>query len=386
MKYRTEGIIPPPIVKMTEAAKRYSASPGFLDLGQGLPGHIPPEAALNSLKARISHPTTHIYSPDEGLLELREELALYIRQKYKIDANPQDEMVIVAGANNAFAGTILTLVEPGQNVIMPSPYYFNSLMAVNLATAEIREVPVDSEFQPRVEDIENAIDEKTRAILLISPNNPSGAVYSRKITDCIVDLCLQHDIMLISDETYASMVFDGAEHYSPRTRRDAEHNVVTVSSFSKDFGMSGWRVGYVIGPSEFIKEFLKVQDTITICAPTAGQILALEVLKKGLDRIEQELQRLSLLRNLAYLRAREIDAFDIVQTHGTFYLFPRIRGCTDSRTLVMDILQSTGTLLLPGSIFGSSGEGHIRISIGPLTPEAVDEAFNRLSDFFNKNQ
>lgn len=385
MKYRTDGIIPPPIVKLAEAAKRFSSSPGFLNLGQGIPGHIPPEDALNSLKERISHPTTHVYTPDEGLLELREEIALYLRQKFDIDANPQDEIVITAGANNAFAGTILAFIEPNQNVIMPSPYYFNSVMAVNLASAEIKEVPVDSNFQPQVEDIETAIDEKTRAIFLISPNNPTGAVYDREKINAIIDLCLQHDLLLISDETYSSMVFEGAEHYSPRARQEAEHNVVTIGSFSKDFGMSGWRVGYVIGSQEFIKEFLKVQDTMTICAPTAGQILALEVLKKGLDTIEQELQRLSLLRDLAYLRIREIDALDVVHTKGTFYLFPRIKECHDSRKLVMDILQSTGTLILPGAIFGAVGEGHVRISIGPLTPEAVDEAFDRLSDFFKKN-
>ncbi|KXH72563.1 MAG: hypothetical protein AM326_11060 [Candidatus Thorarchaeota archaeon SMTZ-45] len=385
MKYRTNGIIPPPIVKLAEAAKRFSSSPRFLNLGQGLPGHIPPEDALSSLKERISHPTTHVYTPDEGLLELREEIALYVRQKFDIDSDPHNEIVITAGANNAFAGVILTLVEPNQNVIMPSPYYFNSVMAVNLASAEIKAVSVDSNFQPNVNDIETAIDEKTCAIFLISPNNPTGAVYDRNKIDAIVDLCLQHDIMLISDETYSSMVFEGAEHYSPRVRREAEHNVITIGSFSKDFGMSGWRVGYVIGSQEFTKEFLKVQDTMTICAPTAGQILALEVLKKGLDTVELELQRLSHLRNLAYLRVREIDALDVVHTKGTFYLFPRVKDCQDSRKLVMDILQSTGTLILPGAIFGEDGEGHVRISIGPLTPEAVDEAFDRLSDFFKKN-
>ena len=382
MKYRTDDIIPPPIVKLVEAAKRFSTSPSFLDLGQGVPGHIPPSSALSSLKERLSHPTTHVYSPDEGLLELREELALYMRQKLGIDADPQNELVITSGANSAFAGTILTLVNPNQNVIMPSPYYFNSEMAVNLANGRIKKIPVDSNYQPRVEDIEAAIDDKTCAVFLVSPNNPTGAVYDRRIIDGIVDLCLQNDIVLISDETYSSLVFDGAKHYSPRTRRDAEHNVAALGSFSKDFGMSGWRVGYVIGSPEFIKEFLKVQDTITICAPTAGQILALEVLKSGLDAVEQEIERLRFLRELAYLRIQEIPAFDVIQTKGTFYLFPRVKGCNDSRKLVMDILQSTGTLILPGSIFGNVGEGHVRMSIGPLTPEAVDEAFDRLSNFF----
>jgi aspartate/methionine/tyrosine aminotransferase len=385
MKYRTEDIQFPPIVKLTEAAKKFISSPDFLNLGQGLPGHIPPEDALSSLRDRLSHPATHLYTPDEGLMELREELALYLRQKSGIDANPQNEVVITAGANNAFAGAILTLIEPGENVIVPSPYYFNNIMAIKLAGGEIIEVPVNSDFQPQVEAISSAINEKTRAISLISPNNPTGAVYNKKVIDELVDLCMQHDITLISDETYSRMVFEGAEHYSPRSRRDAGEHVLTLGSFSKDFGMSGWRVGFIIGPHAFTNEFLKVQDTVSICAPTAGQLLALEVLKEGLDEVEKELGRLNLLRDLAYLRMTEIDSFEPVHTRGTFYMFPRVKGCSDSRKLVMDILQSTGTLILPGAIFGDSGEGHVRISIGPLTPEAVDEAFDRLSKFFNES-
>jgi aspartate/methionine/tyrosine aminotransferase len=385
MKYRTEDIQPPPIVKLTEAAKKFISSPDFLNLGQGLPGHIPPEDALSSLRDRMSHPATHLYTPDEGLMDLREELALYLRQKSGIDVNPQNELVITAGANNAFTGAILTLLSPGENVIVPTPYYFNNVMAIKLAGGEVIEVPVDNEFQPHTEQIAAAINDKTRAISLISPNNPTGAVYRKKVLDEIVDLCLQHDITLISDETYSRMVFDGADHYSPRSRRDAGEHVLTLGSFSKDFGMSGWRVGYVVGPPTFTNEFLKVQDTVSICAPTAGQMLALEILKEGLEEVDKQLERLNLLRDLAYLRMREIDAFEPIHTEGTFYLFPRVKGCTDSRKLVMDILQSTGTLLLPGAIFGDSGEGHVRISIGPLTPEAVDEAFDRLSGFFNEN-
>jgi len=180
-------------------------------------------------------------------------------------------------------------------------------------------------------------------------------------------------------------VYDGAEHYSPQIRKEAQNNIVTVASFSKDFGMSGWRVGYNIGPERFINEYLKVQDTITICAPTAGQVLALEILKHNLDEIDHELRRLGTLRELAYLRAREIDSLEFYKTSGTFYMFPRVKNCKDSRTLVLDILNSIHTLVLPGSIFGPSGEGHIRISIGPLTPDAVDEAFDRLGSYFNRN-
>ena len=382
MRYRTHSIRPPPIVKLAETAKRYIGSANFLDLGQGVPGHIPPSSILNALSERIAHPVTHRYSSDQGHLELREELALYLRQTSGIDVDPQRELTITAGGNQAFAGTILTLVEPGDEVIIPSPYYFNSVMAVRLAGGTVKEIPVNDRHQPDPQDIEKAISPKTKCILLVSPNNPTGAVYDQKVVDSIVDLCLQHDISLISDEAYARLVFNDAKHYSPRKRRDAQANIITIGSFSKDFGISGWRVGYTIGPPEFMNEFLKVQDTISICAPTAGQILVLEALKSDQTWVEEEMHRLSLLREFAYLRIREIDALDVVETKGTFYIFPRVKGCTNSNDLVLDILQSTETLVLPGSVFGEAGEGHLRLSIGPLTPDAVDEAFNRLSDFF----
>ncbi len=385
MRFRTQDIMPPPIVKLIDAARRYTSSPGFLNLGQGLPGHVPPERALVALRDRLSHPATHVYSPDEGMLELREELAIYLRRTSKIDVNPQDELVITAGANNAFAGAMMALLHQGQKVVMPTPYYFNSVMAVEMLGGQVVEVAGLKGFQPDPATIESAMDDDTCAVFLITPNNPTGAVYERNTVDRIVDVCIERDIPLISDETYASMIFDDATHYSPRSRRDAIDHVITLGSFSKDFGMSGWRIGYVIGPEEFIQEYLKVQDTITICAPTAGQLLALEVLKSGLDFIEDELRRLGLLRELAYLRASEIDALELERTKGTFYMFPHVKGCEDSKRLVLDILQSTEMLVLPGSIFGASGEGHIRLSFGPLTPEAVDEAFDRLAGFFKEN-
>ena len=374
--------MPPPIVKLIEAAQRHVDSPDFLNLGQGLPGHIPPTEALNALGRRLLHPSTHRYTPDQGQLELREELALYLRQNWNMQIDPHREVVITAGANQAFTGTLFTAMEHGKNVVMPSPYYFNSVMGARLAGGEVKEVPVDDEFQPRSEDIEGAVDDDTCAIYLVSPNNPTGAVYERGTIDAIVDLCIDKNLLLISDETYARLVYDGASHYSPRSRADATDRVVTLGSFSKAFGMSGWRVGFVVGSPAFVDEFLKVQDTLTICAPTAGQILALEILKHGMNEVESEIERLGHLRDLAYLRLAEIEQLEVKRTAGTFYLFPQVKECSDTRSLVFDILQATKMLVLPGSVFGDAGEGYIRISIGPLTPEAVDEAFDRLSSYF----
>jgi aspartate/methionine/tyrosine aminotransferase len=382
MRFRTEEIMPPPIVKLIEAAQRHVDSPDFLNLGQGIPGHIPPTEALNALGRRLLHPSTHRYTSDQGQLELREELALHLRQNWNMQIDPHREVVITAGANQAFTGTLFTAMAHGKNVVMPSPYYFNSVMGARLAGGHVKEVPVDDEFQPRPEEIEEAVDDNTCAIYLVSPNNPTGAVYERETIDAIVDLCIDKNLLLISDETYARLVFDGASHYSPRSRADATDRVVTLGSFSKAFGMSGWRVGFVVGSPAFVDEFLKVQDTLTICAPTPGQILALEILKHGMNEVESEIERLGHLRDLAYLRLAEIERLEVRRTAGTFYLFPRVKECSDTRSLVFDILQATKMLVLPGSVFGDAGEGHIRISIGPLTPEAVDEAFDRLSSYF----
>ncbi|MFW9966646.1 MAG: pyridoxal phosphate-dependent aminotransferase [Candidatus Thorarchaeota archaeon] len=385
MKYRTDRLMAPPILKLIEAAKHYVSSPEFLNLGPGLPGHIPPADSLKAFGNTLLHPATHRYTFEQGQLELREELAIYLRQNWSVQVDPEKEISITGGANAAFAGAIFTVLSPGEKVVMPSPFYFNSVMAVRLAGGEVAEVPVGSDFQVSYDQIESAVDKETRAIFINSPNNPTGAVYSREIVDSLVDLCIDRDLFLISDETYGRLVYEGASHYSPRSRSDAHERIISLGSFSKDFGMSGWRVGYVVGSDEFMQEFMKVQDTVTICASTPGQMLALEILKHGLDEIQEEIDRISLLRNLAYLRISEIPTLETARTPATFYIFPRVNGCTDSRKLVLDILRETKMLVLPGSIFGEAGESHLRISIGPLTPEAVDEAFDRLSAYFRNH-
>ncbi|MHA1247894.1 MAG: pyridoxal phosphate-dependent aminotransferase [Candidatus Thorarchaeota archaeon] len=362
MRFRTEHIMPPPIVELLEVAKSWAQRDDFLNLGQGTAGYIPCRDAVRALAEQIWNPRLHTYTPDQGLIELREEVALYVRRTHGFDADPQTEIVITAGGNQAFAGAVLMLVGPGENIIVPEPYYFNSVMAIQLTGGIARSVPVGPNLQPSAEVVRSAIDDKTRAVLLVSPNNPTGSVYSQHVVDEIVDLCLENDLMLISDETYARLVFEGARHYSPRSRRDAEDNVISIGSFSKDLG----------------------QDTVAICASTAGQILALEALKREEQFVDRELARLARLRNIAYSRMEEIDALEPIRTRGTFYLFPAIRGCTDSRELALDLLKEESMFVLPGSVFGSTGEGHIRISIGPLTPDAVEEAFDRMGRFFSR--
>ncbi|MHA1858746.1 MAG: pyridoxal phosphate-dependent aminotransferase [Candidatus Thorarchaeota archaeon] len=384
MRFRTEHIMPPPIVELLEVAKSWAQRDDFLNLGQGTAGYIPCRDALRALAEQIWNPRLHTYTPDQGLIELREEVALYVRRTHGFDADPQTEIVITAGGNQAFAGAVLMLVGPGENVIVPEPYYFNSVMAIELTGGVARSVPVGPNLQPSAEAIGSAVDKKTRAVLLVSPNNPTGAVYSQHVVDEIVDLCLENDLMLISDETYARLVFEGARHYSPRSRRDAEDNVISIGSFSKDLGMAGWRVGFLVGSESFVSEYMKVQDTVAICASTAGQILALEALKREGQFVDRELARFVRLRDIAYSRMMEIDALEPVRTHGTFYLFPAVRGCTDSRKLALDLLKEESVFVLPGSVFGSTGEGYIRISIGPLTPDAVEEAFDRIGRFFSR--
>ncbi len=253
MRYRTKDIMPPPIVELMNAARPLADSPSFINMGQGTAGHIPPREVLGALADQVHNPSIHTYTADQGMLELREELALYLRRVHGVDADPVDEIVITAGGNQAFAGSLMTAVGPGDNVIVLDPYYFNTYMAIQLCGATPRPVPVGPDFQPSVERIREATDERTRAIVLISPNNPTGAVYSQKTVDEIVDLCLENEIFLFSDETYARFVYDDAKHYSPRCRRDAEHLVVLLGSFSKDLGLSGWRVGYLVGDAAFVK-------------------------------------------------------------------------------------------------------------------------------------
>ncbi|NWF96158.1 MAG: pyridoxal phosphate-dependent aminotransferase [Candidatus Thorarchaeota archaeon] len=381
MKYQTEHIRPPPIVELGEVARRYSAFSDYINLGQGLPGHVPPAESLKLTAEQFELPYIHQYTADHGLIDLREDLSLYLRGTHSIDVDPEKEVVITGGANQALLGAVLTIVGVGDEVVMPSPYYFNSVMAVQLCRGHVAEVPLNHEFQPMVDEIAKAIRPNTRAVLLVTPNNPTGAVYDQRAIDEILDICVEHDIILISDETYSRMVFEDARHYSPATRRDLREHVVMIGSFSKIFGMSGWRVGFVVGSERFIQEYLKVHDTMAVCAPAVSQVLALDVLRQGSDFVERELKRLERLREHAYMRLARIDGLECVRTKGTFYLFPRIRDCKDSRRLTLDLLAKAHLLLLPGSIFGAAGEGHVRISIGHLTPEVLDDALDRLERY-----
>ena len=231
-------------------------TPGTISLGQGVVHYGPPPAALAAIPEFLATVPHHQYIPDAGLPELRKAFEGKLRAENGIDAPFERRIYVTAGANQAFLNAVLAICDPGDEVILLSPYYFNHEMAVTLASAVPVPVPVDERLQPDLPAIAAAITERTRAIVTVSPNNPTGAVYPRETLAAIHKLCASLGIYHVSDEAYEYFTYDGARHFSPGSL-GGEH-VISLYSLSKAYGMASWRVGFLVAPEHLHRDLMKI--------------------------------------------------------------------------------------------------------------------------------
>jgi len=323
----------------------------------------------------------HRYGPDLGMPALQEGLVEKLKRENGIDADASSEIVVSAGANMAFFVTLAAMVDPGDEVILLEPYYFNHRMALDLLGARTILAPCDMEYRPNVDAISKLITPRTKALLLVSPNNPCGTVYTRKELRLIRELCLDRRVVLVSDETYEYFVYDGARHISPASINADEGGAVSLFSFSKAFGMSGWRVGFAHHPPELRENILKVQDTTTICPTVASQSMALRCLPIGRKHLDSHL---SILRHSRSLFQKGLAGLGglvhVPPNEGGFYLFPRFQdreGLT-SRKLAARLAEEFGVLTVPGEVFTSDPGLRLRVSFGNLDPTTAKKGMDRL--------
>ena len=250
---RTHWIQEAPIVKLITESKLPS---DVVDLGQGVPFYGPPKEAMLAATAAIQEESGFRYSPDSGFPELRETIARKLASENGVEADPSNNIVVTAGANQAFVNAVLSITRPGDHILVLSPYYFNHVMAIQLAGCKPIVIDTDRSYQPIVERIAEKITKRARAVVLVSPDNPTGAVYSRHTINEIGALCGKNGLSLISDETYEHFVYDGAEFVSALSLdKDIEHTI-SLFSFSKSYGMSGYRIGYAVFPEGIYSEML----------------------------------------------------------------------------------------------------------------------------------
>ena len=361
------------------AAELRAAGHDVISLGQALPFFSPPAVAIAAARAALDDPSVHLYATDPGLPGLRSALASRLAAETGQQIASAD-VLITAGANHAFALAITTMVAAGDEVILPAPYFTNHHMTVVALGAVPIEAPIADRttFTVRWSDLLPHLTARTRAVVLCNPSNPTGAVVPAQEGERIVRELAARGIAVISDETYMSLVLDGA-HWSAAAEPSWRDHVIVVGSFSKAFGMMGWRVGYVLADAAICDEIVKVQDAMIICAPVISQMAAEAAVREAWDYPRSFLPELRRRRRILTDALASIPGVEWIQGSGGLFGFARVDGCTDSAALSRALLEQAHVVTIPGSAFGPSGEGYLRLSYGRAGEPQLVEAASRLA-------
>lgn len=354
-----------------------------ISLGIGEPDFTTPESILQAGIRSLQSGQTH-YTSNSGTLELRRALSDHLNRLYGISYDPKDELVISVGVSEALYLALTALLNPGEEVIIPTPCFVAYQAEVILAGGVPVEIPsrMENQFEPVPTEIEAAITPRTKAILLGYPNNPTGAVTSRQVLTEIVEIAEKYDLMIISDEIYDQLVY-GLPHVCVATLPGARQRTLLLGGFSKDYAMTGWRVGYAAGPEEFMQALLRIHQYTIMCAPTTAQDAALEALLHGQAYVDEMVAEYDRRRKLIVggMNALGLATFE---PRGAFYAFPNIRASgMDEDTFAQKLLEEERVAVIPGSAFGAGGEGFVRCSYATAY-EKIEEALHRMERFMQR--
>ena len=356
-----------------------------ISLGVGEPDFKTPylirDAAINSL---IDGETQ--YTANRGLLELRQEIAYYLSSRYGTAYEPEEQILVTIGASEAIDLSLRALVTPGDEVLVPDPSYVSYAPGVIFAGGV--PVPVvtkhEDSFRLKADALEKAISDKTRLLILPYPNNPTGGIMEKEDLESIAEVIEKHDLLVISDEIYSELVYDGHTHVSFASVPGMYERTVTINGFSKAFAMTGWRVGYACGAKEIIAVMNKIHQYAIMCAPRQGQVAATAALRLGRENGYESV--LAMRESYDRRRRLMVNAFremglDCFEPYGAFYVFPSIRktGLT-SEEFCAALLQEKDVAAVPGNAFGESGEGHIRCCYATAV-DKINIALERMADF-----
>jgi aspartate/methionine/tyrosine aminotransferase len=354
-------------------------TPGTISLGQGVVSYGPPAEALDAIPDFLADSENHKYKPVDGIPELRDALAVKLAGENEIVVGKERRLVVTAGGNMAFMNAVLTVTDPGDEIVLLRPFYFNHEMAVVMAGARPVVVDTDEEYQPRFEWIRAAITERTRAVVTISPNNPTGAVYSESILREINALCRERGLYHVHDEAYEHFLYEDARHFSPGAIERSSEHTISLFSLSKSYGFASWRIGYMVLPEHLLESVRKIQDTYLICPPVVSQHVALRALRVGSDYCRRHLPDLSARRSQV---ARALSTLDPIcrapPAMGAFYFMVTVRTALDAVTLSARLVREHRVAAMPGSAFGLARPCALRVSYGALDHASVHEAVERL--------
>jgi len=369
------GDVQSPVIPIT--ARLIREHPGTISLAQGVVSFPPPPQALATL-ATVPPDEDHRYGPVTGDGALVDALAAKLDADNGIRVDDARCVVVTAGGNMAFLNALLAITDPGDEVILQTPYYFNHDMAIVMAGCRTVAVPTDEAGQLQPDAIRRAITPRTRGVVTISPNNPTGAVYPEAALREVNALCADRGVYHIHDEAYEYFTYGGVRHVSPGSLPGASAHTISLFSMSKTYGMAGWRIGYMVAPSHLFDAINKIQDTNLICPVRASQRLARAALAGGSGYCRARVAELATVREMVLASLGQIaDICATPRPDGAFYCLLRIHSRLDPLALVERLVREHGVAAVPGTAFGLDG-CTLRVSYGALDAGSVAEGMARL--------
>ncbi len=354
-----------------------------ISLGIGEPDFTTPEPILQSGIRSLQSGETH-YTSNAGRLDLRQALAEHLHRLYGVSYDPQSEIVITVGVSEALYLAMTALLNPGEEVIIPTPCFVSYQAEASLAGGVPIEVPtlMEDQFQLDPQRVEAAITPRTKAVLIAYPNNPTGAVANRETLLELARLAEEHDLIVVSDELYDQLVY-GVSHVCFPALPGMRERTILLGGFSKNYAMTGWRIGFAAGPADLIRGLLRVHQYTIMSAPTTAQAAALEALKSGQPYVEEMRAEYDRRRRLIVNGLNQL-GLPTVEPHGAFYAFPHIAVTgMDDETFAQKLLSEERVAVVPGSAFGAGGEGFVRCSYATAY-EKIEESLQRIQRFMQR--
>ena len=373
---RMNGIQSPIIPVIGELIKN---SPGTISLGQGVVHYQPPETAMSLLPKFLSEKYNHLYQAVVGIPELLTALAAKLSIFNGIDINEKNAIVVTAGSNMGFINAILAITSPGDEIILNTPYYFNHEMAIKMAGCHPILVTTDTDYRLIPPAIAAAITEKTRAVVTVSPNNPTGVVYSETALLQVNQICREKGIYHISDEAYEYFTYNGAKHFSPGAFLNSNQYTISLFSLSKAYGFASWRIGYMVIPQHLLTAVKKVQDTILICPPVVSQYAALGALQAKDNYLKDNINAIAQVREIVISELHNLtDLCTITPANGAFYFFLKVHTKMNDLELVKKLIQEYKIAVIPGTTFGIEQGCYLRVAYGALSADTAKSGVERL--------
>jgi aminotransferase len=379
---RVAGLKPSGIRKFFDIA---ATMKDVISLGIGEPDFTTPEPILQAGIHSLQNGETH-YTSNWGKLELRQAIADNLKKLYGVSYNPENEVVATVGVSEALYLTMVAVLDPSDEVIIPTPCFVSYQAEVLLAGGVPVEIPskIENNFQLDPDEIRAAITPKTKVIFVGYPSNPTGAVAERETLLEVAKIAEEHDLLIISDEIYDRLVY-GFEHVCvPSLGESIKRRTILLGGFSKDYAMTGWRIGYACGPAEIIKGLVRVHQYTIMSAPTTAQDAALEAMKSGEKHVQDMLAEYDRRRKLIVGGFNRL-GLRTFEPRGAFYAFPNIQASgMDDETFAETLLKEEGVAVVPGNAFGPGGDGFVRACYATAY-EKIEEALRRMERFMSRH-